>query len=65
METKDFYTSKEVEAMFNLSSGTIRKYINLGQLKADKVGNSYIIKPEYIAEWEKTRKPRKKVKKDE
>lgn len=65
METKDFYTSKEVEEMFSLRPGTIRKYISRGQLKADLVGNSYIIKPEYIEEWKASRKPRKRVKNNE
>ena len=60
---KEFYTTKEVGEMYGLQEGTIRQFITRKQLEATKIGTTYIITPEQLAAWEKTRKPRKRAKK--
>lgn len=59
---KDFFTTKEIAAKYGLKEGSIRSYIERGQLEATKVGTTYIITPEQLAAWESTRKPRKRAK---
>lgn len=61
MDKKEFYTTKEVGEMYGLKEGTIRQFISRKQLEATKVGTTYIITPEQLAAWEKTRKPRKRA----
>lgn len=59
---RDFYTTKQVAEKYGLKEVSIRSFIARGQLKADKVGNNYLIYPEQLAAWEKTRHPRKRAK---
>lgn len=59
---KEFFTTAEVAEKYGLKEGTIRQFINRGQLEATKVRTTYIIYPEQLAAWEKTRHPRKRAK---
>lgn len=59
---KDFFTTKQIAEKHGLKEGSIRSYIERGQLKATKVGTTYIVTPEQLQAWESTRKPRKRAK---
>ncbi len=61
MKAKEIYSVKEVAEMYNLAETSVRSYIARGQLHATKFNNqTYIITPQDLKEWEKTRKPRKR-----
>ena len=42
--TKEFYSSKEVAELMQLSEGTIRRMIRIEELPAEKMGLQWIIK---------------------
>lgn len=55
-QLKDFYTVKELAELLGLLPGSITKQINKGNIKAEKIGNSYIIKKADVESYLKERK---------
>lgn len=43
-QLKDFYTAKELAELLNILPSAITRHIRNGTIKAEKIGNSYIIK---------------------
>lgn len=43
MELKDFYTVRELAALLNVLPQNVRRLINEGKLKADKLSGAFII----------------------
>ena len=58
---KEFYTTKEVAELTGLKDNSIRKYISLGQLKAEKIGRTSIIYKADLDEWLSKRYQKRKL----
>lgn len=58
--TTGIYTTRQVAEKHGLKEGTIRRFIERGQLKATKFGTTYMITDADLIEWEKNRKPRRR-----
>lgn len=54
-QLKDFYTAKELAELLNILPSAITRHIRNGTIKAEKIGNSYIIKKEAVEEYLQTR----------
>ncbi len=54
---KQFYTTKEVGMLLGLSPRSITKYVELGQITAEKMGRDYLIAAEEFERFKNT--PRK------
>ena len=51
LDTVTAYDLKETAELLHLNIQTIRKYIKLGKIRAQKVGRSYYVTDETIAEF--------------
>lgn len=55
---KGFYSAREAGEVLGVGARRVLQYIHHGYLKADRVGNTHVIKAEYIAEFNRNH-PRK------
>jgi excisionase family DNA binding protein len=55
--SKPFYTTVEAGPLLGLKPHSVTRYIELGQIKAEKVGRDYIISAEELERFKNT--PRK------
>lgn len=54
-QLKDFYTVNELAELLGVLPPAITRHIRNGTIKAEKIGNSYIIKKEDVESYLKTR----------
>jgi excisionase family DNA binding protein len=60
LETTTAYDVKEAAEMLHRSKNTIRSYIKSGELKAQKVGNTWYITDKTLTEFITGEKPEKR-----
>lgn len=51
-----FYTTDQVAAMFQVTSETVRGWINDGKLRASRIGRTFRCSPEDIREYAASRR---------
>lgn len=61
----NYYTSAEVADLLGFSKDHIRKLINKGKLKAEKLGRNWVIEEKNLKKIQRQRFPRKKDKVDD